>query len=55
MNYSENGDLETVAAEKVSRMTAQIQANGGASAPPSSLAVERMKDGFIHFKREKYE
>lgn len=52
---SENGDLETVAAEKVPQITAQMQTTGDSSAPPSSPAVERMKDGFIHFKREKYE
>ncbi|KAJ8423289.1 hypothetical protein Cgig2_031121 [Carnegiea gigantea] len=55
MNYSENGDLETVAAKKVPQITAQMQTTGDSSAPPSSPAVERMKDGFIHFKREKYE
>nr|AEK25173.1 chloroplast carbonic anhydrase [Dimocarpus longan] len=49
---SEKDELKPVAAAKVEQITAQLQTT--ADGKPFD-AVERMKDGFIHFKREKYE
>ncbi|KAI3452430.1 hypothetical protein Pfo_030199 [Paulownia fortunei] len=50
---SEKGELGPVAAAKIDEITAELQtADGSASI---SESVERLKTGFIHFKREKYE
>lgn len=48
---SEKGELGPVAAAKIDQITAELQS------PDSNPfdAVERMKTGFIHFKKEKYE
>ncbi|GAB4846748.1 hypothetical protein Ancab_025756 [Ancistrocladus abbreviatus] len=48
-NCSEKGDLGPVTAVKIDQITAELQAPAGAD------PVERMKTGFIQFKREKYE
>ncbi|OVA07585.1 Carbonic anhydrase [Macleaya cordata] len=49
---SENANLEAVAAAKIEQITAELQAvDGKVGFDP----VERMKTGFIHFKKEKYE
>lgn len=50
----ERGELEAEAASKVSQITAQLSTPGGSSGLTSE-AVERIKAGFIHFKKEKYE
>lgn len=51
---SENGELGPVAAAKIDEITAELKtADGGAGI--SSETIERLKNGFIHFKREKYE
>nr|AEV42276.1 chloroplast beta carbonic anhydrase 1 [Mesembryanthemum nodiflorum] len=50
----ENGELEPKAAAKVSEITAELQTTANGSTI-SSPAVDKIKDGFIHFKREKYE
>ncbi|KAL5796969.1 hypothetical protein ACOSQ2_001789 [Xanthoceras sorbifolium] len=49
---SEKDELKPVAAAKVEQITAQLQTTSDGK--PFD-AVERMKDGFIYFKREKYE
>ncbi|XP_075510725.1 carbonic anhydrase 2-like [Primulina tabacum] len=50
---SEKGELGPVAAAKISEVTAELQtANGG---PSISASVERLKTGFITFKKEKYD
>lgn len=48
---SEKGELGPVAAAKIDQITAELQS------PDSKPfdAVERLKSGFIHFKKEKYE
>ncbi|KAK4757077.1 hypothetical protein SAY87_007204 [Trapa incisa] len=49
----EKGDLKATAAAKVEQITAELQStpsNGKIFNP-----VERVKEGFIHFKREKYD
>ncbi|KDO66166.1 hypothetical protein CISIN_1g019915mg [Citrus sinensis] len=48
----EKEDLKPVAAAKVEQITAQLQTPSDTKAFDS---VERIKEGFIHFKREKYE
>ncbi|KAF8370276.1 hypothetical protein HHK36_031685 [Tetracentron sinense] len=48
---SEKGELEAVAAAKIEQITAELQANDGNKFNP----IERIKNGFIHFKKEKYE
>lgn len=48
----ENGELEAEAASKVNEITAQLQGNAAAG---NAEAIDRIKNGFIHFKREKYE
>ncbi|KAF8390412.1 hypothetical protein HHK36_024938 [Tetracentron sinense] len=48
---SEKGDLEAVAAAKIEQITAELQSTDCKGFDP----VERMKTGFIHFKKEKYE
>ncbi|KAG9160517.1 hypothetical protein Leryth_019471 [Lithospermum erythrorhizon] len=47
----ENGEVGPIAAAGVDQVTAQATVE----APQSTNPVERIKDGFIHFKREKYE
>ncbi|XP_010687996.2 carbonic anhydrase, chloroplastic [Beta vulgaris subsp. vulgaris] len=49
----ENGELENEAAAKVAQITAELKTAD--SKPVASEPVERIKQGFIHFKREKYE
>ena len=51
----EKGDLKPTAAAKVEQITAELSATGSAGTIPSSPDVERLKDGFIYFKKEKYE
>lgn len=51
---SENGELGPVAAAKIDEITAELKTTDG-SATLSSESVERLKTGFITFKREKYE
>lgn len=49
---SEKGELGPVAAARIDQITAELQT------PNSKVGfdpIERMKNGFIHFKREKYE
>ncbi|KAL9247906.1 hypothetical protein vseg_021285 [Gypsophila vaccaria] len=48
----ENGELETEAAMKVSQITAELQTP---DSKPASEAVEKLKQGFIKFKKEFYE
>ncbi|XP_024181172.1 carbonic anhydrase 2 isoform X2 [Rosa chinensis] len=50
---SEKGDLKTVAASKVEQITAQL-ATADAGTKPFD-PVERIKSGFINFKKEKYD
>ncbi|PIN09074.1 putative carbonic anhydrase involved in protection against oxidative damage [Handroanthus impetiginosus] len=50
---SEKGELGPVAAAKIDGIRAELQtADGSAS---SAESIEKLKAGFIHFKREKYE
>ncbi|KAG6398234.1 hypothetical protein SASPL_139689 [Salvia splendens] len=51
---SENGELKPVAAAKIDEITAELKAADG-SAGISSESVERLKTGFVTFKKEKYE
>lgn len=49
---SEKGELGPVAAAKVDQITAELKTpDGGKGFDP----VERLKTGFIKFKKEKYE
>ncbi|XP_028771227.1 carbonic anhydrase, chloroplastic isoform X1 [Neltuma alba] len=48
------GELKTTAAAKVEQITAQV-GTPTSEGIASSEAVERIKSGFIHFKKEKYE
>ncbi|XP_023762258.1 carbonic anhydrase 2 isoform X1 [Lactuca sativa] len=48
---SEKGELQAVAAAKIKELTAELEAAGGDEFNP----VERIKDGFARFKKEKYE
>ncbi|GFP99950.1 beta carbonic anhydrase 1 chloroplastic [Phtheirospermum japonicum] len=50
---SEKAELGPVAAAKIDGITASLQTADGSV--PSSETVERLKNGFIHFKKEKYE
>lgn len=50
----ERGELEVTGAARVDQVTAQL-GTGTSEAIASSEAVERIKAGFIHFKKEKYE
>ncbi|KAM5581650.1 hypothetical protein ABKV19_010747 [Rosa sericea] len=50
---SEKGDLKTVAASKVEQITAQLATADAGNNPFDP--VERIKSGFIHFKKEKYD
>lgn len=49
----ENGELENEAASKVAQITAELKTVDGK--PSSDYPVERIKEGFIKFKKEKYE
>ncbi|KAG6395951.1 hypothetical protein SASPL_142085 [Salvia splendens] len=51
---SENGELGPVAAAKIDEITAELKTADG-SAGISSESVERLKTGFVTFKKEKYE
>ncbi|KAL1538570.1 carbonic anhydrase [Salvia divinorum] len=51
---SENGELGPVAAAKIEEITAELKTADG-SAGISSESVERLKTGFVTFKKEKYE
>lgn len=53
ISCSEKGDLKTVAASKVEQITAQLATADGGSKPFDP--VDRIKSGFLHFKKEKYE
>uniref|UniRef100_A0A2P2LC17 Carbonic anhydrase n=2 Tax=Rhizophora mucronata TaxID=61149 RepID=A0A2P2LC17_RHIMU len=48
---SEKADLGNVAAAKIKQITAELEAAGSKGFDP----VERIKNGFVHFKAEKYE
>ncbi|GLT33259.1 hypothetical protein SLA2020_078630 [Shorea laevis] len=50
---SEKGELKSVAAARVDQITAELK--GVSSDGNPFNAVEKMKEGFIYFKREKYE
>ncbi|KAK9691575.1 hypothetical protein RND81_09G205400 [Saponaria officinalis] len=50
---SEKGELETEAAMKVSQITAELQTTD--AKPTSEAAVEKLKQGFIKFKKEFYD
>lgn len=50
---SEKGDLKPVAASKVEQITAELQTPSDGK--PAFDPVERLKAGFIHFKKEKYD
>lgn len=50
---SEKGDLKPVAASKVEQITAELQSP--ADGKPDFDPVERIKSGFIKFKKEKYD
>lgn len=50
---SEKGDLKPVAAAKVEQITAELKTTSSDTQPFN--AVERLKDGFIYFKNEKYD
>lgn len=54
MCIRERGELEVTGAARVDQVTAQL-GTGTSEAIASSEAVERIKAGFIHFKKEKYE
>ncbi|WKA04408.1 hypothetical protein VitviT2T_022452 [Vitis vinifera] len=49
----EKANLEPVAAAKIDQITAQLKSSDGSSSPFDP--VERMKTGFIYFKKEKYD
>ncbi|KAJ6351599.1 hypothetical protein OIU78_007501 [Salix suchowensis] len=48
---SERADLGSVAASKIKRITAELEAAGYEEFDP----IERVKTGFVHFKTEKYD
>uniref|UniRef100_A0A6N2K215 Carbonic anhydrase n=1 Tax=Salix viminalis TaxID=40686 RepID=A0A6N2K215_SALVM len=48
---SERADLGSVAASKIKRITAELEAAGYKEFDP----IERVKTGFVHFKTEKYD
>ncbi|CAO2822637.1 unnamed protein product [Amaranthus hypochondriacus] len=50
----ENGELESEAASKVAQITAELKTTSGGD-KISAEAIERIKQGFIKFKNEKYE
>lgn len=45
--------MKAAATSKVEQITAELKTADGAK--PSFDPVERIKSGFIHFKKEKYE
>lgn len=48
--------MKATAAEKVEQITAQLGTTASADGVPTSdQASERIKTGFLHFKKEKYE
>lgn len=49
----EKGDLKATATSKVEQITAELKTVDGDK--PAFDPVERIKSGFIHFKKEKYE
>ncbi|KAK6256468.1 hypothetical protein QUC31_018194 [Theobroma cacao] len=51
---SEKGELKASAAAKVNQITAELK-TASSDGKPSDASVERLKEGFIYFKREKYE
>ncbi|KAG6793498.1 hypothetical protein POTOM_002707 [Populus tomentosa] len=51
---SDKEELKTVAAAKVEQITAELQTVSSAD-PKAFDPVEKIKSGFIHFKKEKYE
>jgi hypothetical protein len=51
---SDKEELKTVAAAKVEQITAELQ-TASSSDPKAFDPVEKIKSGFIHFKKEKYE
>ncbi|GAU16256.1 hypothetical protein TSUD_298880 [Trifolium subterraneum] len=57
----EKTDLKATAAEKVEQITSQLgnvtaqAASSSSEGIPTSEASERIKTGFIHFKKEKYD
>lgn len=50
---SEKGELKASAAARVDQITAELQT--ASSDGKLFNPVERMKQGFVHFKKEKYE
>ncbi|MCL7041737.1 hypothetical protein MKW94_026775 [Papaver nudicaule] len=52
---SEDSSLQTVAAAKIAQITAELQAPANGKAESGFNPIERMKTGFISFKKEKYE
>lgn len=51
---SEKEEYGPVVAARIDEITAQLQASS-ADSTKASEPVERIKAGFIHFKKEKYE
>ncbi|KAJ6776840.1 BETA CARBONIC ANHYDRASE 2 CHLOROPLASTIC [Salix koriyanagi] len=51
---SEKEELKTTAAAKVEQITAELQ-NASSADPKAFDPVEKIKSGFIHFKKEKYD
>lgn len=47
--------MKATAAEKVEQITAQLGTTSTSDGVPTSEASERIKSGFLHFKKEKYE
>lgn len=52
---SEKGDLGSVAATKINQITAELQTTETTTNGSAFNPVEKMKTGFIKYKREKYE
>ncbi|KAK5802442.1 hypothetical protein PVK06_030033 [Gossypium arboreum] len=51
---SEKGELKAEAAARVDQITAELNTTS-ADGKPSDSSVERLKEGFVYFKKEKYE
>ncbi|KAL1357040.1 carbonic anhydrase, chloroplastic isoform X2 [Arachis duranensis] len=51
----EKGELRATAAEKVEQITASLGTSSSGGIAASDAASERIKAGFIHFKKEKYD
>lgn len=47
----EKGDLQGVAATKIKQITTELEAAGS----KACSSDDRLKNGFYHFKKEKYE